>query len=303
MIDRAEPLVNGDFKEGYWTYNLDLVESFLQIFPDKEEELLFNDSYTWFRPQAGINPRKVRYVKTDKGIRQYCPVEEGLEAKEGCENVLLLCDKNGTGNIIRATLLEKLVMLSLTKFAALDAYGMGIDMEGGKPGWYDALNGLPGLIGSSVNELCELARHLTFTVDMLKKYNKDVALLEEMAAFYEEVKVIAYEQKEELFADGESMVFWNYVNTAKENYREKIYAGVSGAHVTVAAADLADALAEWLEIVNAGLPVYIKSILQTLRMLRFHSLTRQYMEEAYMKTLHSLQVVQIRMNVHMVEAS
>ena len=86
MIDRAEPLVNGDFKEGYWTdhwtYNLDLVESFLQIFPDKEEELLFNDSYTWFRPQAGINPRKVRYVKTDKGIRQYRSVEEGLEAKE-----------------------------------------------------------------------------------------------------------------------------------------------------------------------------------------------------------------------------
>ena len=61
---------------------------------------------------------------------------------------------------------------------------MGIDMEGGKPGWYDALNGLPGLIGSSVNELCELARNLTFTVDMLRKYNKDVDLLEEMAAFY-----------------------------------------------------------------------------------------------------------------------
>ena len=257
MIDRAEPLVNGDFKEGYWTdhwtYNLDLVESFLQIFPDKEEELLFNDSYTWFRPQAGINPRKTRYVKTDKGIRQYRAVEEGLEAKEGCENVLLLCDNNGTGSVIRATLLEKLVMLSLTKFAALDAYGMGIDMEGGKPGWYDALNGLPGLIGSSVNELCELARNLTFTVNMLKKYNKDVALLEEMAAFYEEVKVIAHEQKDELFADGESMVFWNRVNTAKEAYREKIYAGVSGAHVTVAAADLANTLAEWLEIVNAGL--------------------------------------------------
>ena len=257
MIDRAEPLVNGDFKEGYWTdhwtYNLDLVESFLQIFPDKEEELLFNDSYTWFRPQAGINPRKVRYVKTDKGIRQYRAVEEGLEAKEGCENVLLLCDKNGTGNVIHATLLEKLVMLSLTKFAALDAYGMGVEMEGGKPGWYDALNGLPGLIGSSVNELCELARNLTFTVDMLKKYNKDVALLEEMAAFYEEVKVIAHEQKEELFADGESMVFWNRVNTAKEAYREKVYAGVSGAHVSVSAGDLADTLAEWLEIVNAGL--------------------------------------------------
>lgn len=256
-IDQAIPLVNGDFKEGYWTdhwtYNLDLVENYLQIFPDKEEELLFHDSYTWFRPQAGINPRKARYVKTANGIRQYHAVKEGLDAKEGCENVLLLCDDHGTGSVIHATLLEKLIMLSLTKFAALDAYGMGIDMEGGKPGWYDALNGLPGLIGSSVNELCELARNLTFTVDMLKKYPKEVALLEEMAAFYEKVKSIAHEQKEELAADGESMIFWDRVNTAKEEYREKIYAGVSGKHVMIPASDLIDTLSEWLEIVNTGL--------------------------------------------------
>lgn len=257
MISKAEPLTNGDFKEGYWTdhwtYNLDLVESFLQVFPDKEEELLFDDSYTWFRPQAGVNPRKKRYVKTDKGIRQYHAVEEGLEAKDGCENALLLCDDKGNGNVIRATLMEKLVMLSLTKFAALDAYGMGIDMEGGKPGWYDALNGLPGLIGSSVNELCELARNLDFTIKALKKYGKDISLLEEMAEFYQAVKAIAAAQKEELLADGESMIFWNRVNEAKEEYRAKIYDGVSGARAVVTAADLADTLTEWLEIVNAGL--------------------------------------------------
>ncbi len=257
MISKAEPLVNGDFKEGYWTdhwtYNLDLIESFLQIFPDKEEELLFNDSYTWFRPQAGVNPRKKRFVKTDKGIRQYHAVEEGLEAKEGCENTLLLCDNKGSGKIIRASLMEKLVMLSLTKFAALDAYGMGIDMEGGKPGWYDALNGLPGLIGSSVNELCELARNLEFTIKVLRKYDKPVSLLEEMAVFYENAKVIAHEQKEEMLADGESVIFWNRMNDAKESYRAEIYAGVTGVHTTIAATDLAETLTEWLEIVNAGL--------------------------------------------------
>jgi len=262
MISVAEPLTNGDFKEGYWTdhwtYNLDLVESFLQIFPDKEEELLFDNSYTWFRPQAGVNPRKKRYVKTDNGIRQYHAVEEGLEAKEGCENTLLLCDKKGAGNVIRATLLEKLVMLSLTKFAALDAYGMGIDMEGGKPGWYDALNGLPGLIGSSVNELCELARNLTFTVDMLKKYGKDVSMLSEMAEFYQAVKEIASECREEMLADGESMNFWNRVSEAKENYRAKVYDGVTGERVIVSAADLADTLADWLTIVNAGLSKGVK---------------------------------------------
>ncbi len=262
MISAAEPLTNGDFKEGYWTdhwtYNLDLVESFLQIFPDKEEELLFDNTYTWFRPQAGVNPRKARYVKTDNGIRQYHAVEEGLEAKEGCENALLLCDNKGAGNVIRATLMEKLVMLSLTKFAALDAYGMGIDMEGGKPGWYDALNGLPGLIGSSVNELCELARNLTFTVDALKKYGQDVSMLEEMAEFYEAVKTIAADCKEELLADGESMNFWNRVSEAKESYRAKVYDGVTGARVAVSANDLADTLAYWLEVVNVGLTKGVK---------------------------------------------
>jgi len=35
---------------------------------------------------------------------------------------------------------------------------MGIEMEAGKPGWYDALNGLPGLFGSSVGETAELIR-------------------------------------------------------------------------------------------------------------------------------------------------
>lgn len=262
MISAAEPLTNGDFKEGYWTdhwtYNLDLVESFLQIFPDKEEDLLFDDSYTWFRPQAGINPRKARFVNKDGKIRQYHAVEEGLEAKEGCENALLLCDNKGSGNVIRATLMEKLVMLCLTKFATLDAYGMGIDMEGGKPGWYDALNGLPGLIGSSVNELCELSRNLAFTVDALKKYGKDISLLEEMAEFYETVKTIATDCKEELFADGESMNFWNRIGDAKENYREKVYGGVTGAHVTVSACDLADTLSYWLEVVNVGLKKGVK---------------------------------------------
>ena len=290
MISAAEPLTNGDFKEGYWTdhwtYNLDLVESFLQIFPDKEEELLFDNSYTWFRPQAGVNPRKARFVKTDNGIRQYHAVEEGLEAKEGCENALLLCDNKGAGKVIRATLMEKLVMLSLTKFAALDAYGMGIDMEGGKPGWYDALNGLPGLIGSSVNELCELARNLTFTVDMLKKYGKDVSMLFEMAEFYQAVKAIANECKEEMLADGESMNFWNRVSEAKESYRAKVYDGVTGERVTVSATDLADTLADWLVIVNAGLAKGVKMAGDVCPAYFYYEVTEYSEDEEGVMPLH-----------------
>jgi len=41
-------------------------------------------------------------------------------------------------------------------------------MEADRPGWCDALNGLPGLFGSSVNETLELKRLVDFTLSHLK---------------------------------------------------------------------------------------------------------------------------------------
>jgi len=38
------------------------------------------------------------------------------------------------------------------KAASLDPSGIGIEMEANKPNWYDSLNGLPGLLGSSISE-------------------------------------------------------------------------------------------------------------------------------------------------------
>lgn len=263
MLTAAEPLVNGKFIEGYWTdhwtYNLDLVENYLKIFPEKEEELLFSDSYTWFRPQAGVLPRRKRYVKTEKGIRQYASVEEGMEAAKGCENELLLCDRYGAGAVIRASLLEKLVLLNLTKFAALDAYGMGIEMEGGKPGWYDALNGLPGLLGSSVTELCELSRNLEFTLSVLPKYRRDVAVLKEVADFYEDLKAVLADTKQDALTEGEAVDFWNRLNDAKEAYRETVYRGVDGKKVLLDAEELTAFLEECLELVDCGIEKAVKT--------------------------------------------
>ncbi|MCD7883498.1 MAG: hypothetical protein LUI87_07315 [Lachnospiraceae bacterium] len=256
-LSLATPLVNGKFGEGYWTdhwiYNLDLIENYLRVFPEKEEELLFEPACTWFRPQAGVLERRKRYEKTENGIRQYHSLIEGLEAESGCENELLLCDAHGKGRVIHASIMEKLVMLCVTKFAALDAYGMGIEMEGGKPGWYDALNGLPGLLGSSVCELGELSRNLEYTIRSLKKYGRDVETLAELAEFFEEIRNIAHEEREELLAPGEAISFWNRINDAKEAYRKKVYAGVSGEKKVLKANTLVPVLQEWLELVNVGL--------------------------------------------------
>jgi hypothetical protein len=37
--------------------------------------------------------------------------------------------------VYRVSIAAKLVMLAVLKFATLDPMGMGVEMEGGKPGW------------------------------------------------------------------------------------------------------------------------------------------------------------------------
>ena len=74
---------------------------------------------------------------------------------------------HGHGEVFRTTVFSKLLGLALIKFATLDPLGMGIEMEAGKPGWCDALNGLPGLFGSSLSETYELLRLLDFLLAAL----------------------------------------------------------------------------------------------------------------------------------------
>ncbi len=254
VMERAENRINGDFIEGYWTdhwtYNLDLIEGYLQIFPEREEELLFEAGYSYFVSQVNINKRQRRYEKTPNGIRQYHPLDEEHKRTSG-EKILM--SNYGKGEVIYSTLMEKLILLCAVKFAALDAYGMGIEMEGGKPGWYDALNGLSGLLGSSMCETYELGRNLEFTVAGLKKYPKEVALLSEMVKLIEDLGVIAAEEMTVLQKEQEVISFWNRINDVKEDYREKTYQGISGERISMSADDLVGILESWLEIVRMGI--------------------------------------------------
>ena len=163
---------DADFGEGYWTdhwsYGLDLIEDFLRIWPEREQELMQME-LPWYRPQAQILPREKRYSVSGGELRQYHFLEE-TPGEKWC--------RDGAGNPVKATLLEKLVCMCAMKFAALDAWGCGIEMEGGRPGWYDALNGLPALFGSSVTDAMELLRHLRFLKDSLRCYGGKVSLPE-----------------------------------------------------------------------------------------------------------------------------
>lgn len=229
IIDFADSTVNGNFGEGYWsdhwTYNLDLIEDYLEIFPEKEEEMLYDQTYSYFLSQVNINPRRKRYEETEKGIRQYHALNE---TSKRTTKEKLVRSEFGKGQVVYGTLMEKLLLLCAAKFAALDSYGMGVEMEGGKPGWYDALNGMPGMLGSSMAETYELARMLHYTISALQKYPGKVSLLEELGDFVEELHLINHLETSHIMQEKELLSFWNKINDAKEIYREKTYQGISG---------------------------------------------------------------------------
>ena len=61
-----------------------------------------------------------------------------------------------TGKAMTVSVIAKLVTLAANKFAIMDPLGMGVEMEAGKPGWNDAMNGLPALFGSEMPSAYEL---------------------------------------------------------------------------------------------------------------------------------------------------
>ena len=254
IIDFADGLVNGNFGEGYWsdhwTYNLDLIEDYLEVNPEKEKEMLYEEDYTYFLSQANINRREKRYEETEQGLRQYHALDEA--GKRNTTEKLVRTDY-GKGEILKVSLMEKLLLLCATKFAALDAYGMGVEMEGGKPGWYDALNGLPGIFGSSMAETYELGRMLQYTISALEKYEEDVTITEELGNLIDELQLVNRLEKENLAGAGEVLSFWNRMNDVKEMYREKTFVGVSGKKNVYRSNALAAVLKEWKQTVDHGI--------------------------------------------------
>ena len=251
VVDLSESLVTSDFLEGYWcdhwTYNLDLIENYCSIYPEREHQLLYEDgSYVYMKPGAGVYPRNRRYVETAQGVRQYHAVYPIKYDENGGK---LVTDRQG--RILYTTLLEKLVLLNTLKFATLDPYGCGMEMEGGKPGWYDALNGLPGLMGSSMAETCELARNLEYTIAILHKYQQGTNILKELYDFMEAAYEIVTAEKAGVGAA--YFPVWDRINDAKEAYRAKVYAGVEGAYVSCTAQELHTVMEAFYKVVMDGI--------------------------------------------------
>ncbi|RXJ02580.1 hypothetical protein DS745_06305 [Anaerobacillus alkaliphilus] len=230
VLSVSDHLFQAEFGEGYWmdhwTYNLDLIESYLAIYPDKMEELYFNKDYQYFESPARVKEREEKYVINNGKLRQYGAIYEDKQKEhEAAQNngVLWVKDKRGQGEVYKTTLYSKLFLLGLVKTATLAPMGLGVEMEADKPGWNDSLNGLPGMIGASTSELFEVKRLFDILLDVDSK--EKVALPIEAADFLNGV-VNAIKKVETLAINEDE--YWHEVSTLRENYRETIYQGISG---------------------------------------------------------------------------
>ena len=263
VLSQAEQHFEATVGEGYWTdhwtYNLDLIESFLAVYPERKDDLLFStQAVSYFDSPAVVQPRARRYVLAGEGrVRQYGAVVEDEEKvalmADRAESPTLVRTAHGKGKVYRTTVFGKLVGLALLKFATLDPLGMGIEMEAGKPGWCDALNGLPGLFGSSLCETYELERLLTFLLEALAE--KGVGAVEMPVEQYTLLLEMSGALESWLAADGpeRDFCYWDTVASARETYRASIQLGFDGETKALPFEELAPTLAAFRDKVRAGI--------------------------------------------------
>jgi hypothetical protein len=234
-IRACTPQVVVQHGEGYWTdhwtYNLDHLDQFLAIYPEKKGWILFEkNDFTYYDSDHFVRPRREKYTVLPGGpLRQYQAVVQNEQKKQLIESrthdAHLVRIENGQGEILRTSLFVKLLNLLAIKISSLDPYGVGLEMDADKPGWCDALNGLPGLFGSSSHEMFELHRLVRFMKNeaIPAAPHKTIEVPTEIYSFIREIEVA--------FQDHNSKDFrpvWDKLATAREEFRERVFFGVSG---------------------------------------------------------------------------
>lgn len=230
ILAHGREIEDAEFDRGYWsdhwTYLLDLLLGYQAIFPDRLHDLFNRDDYSFFDTAHFVQPRVKKYHMTADGLRQYGAVSFNSDKQALIDSrsrrrhqVRAL---HGRGDIVHTTLLGKILTLVINKLATLDPAGMGIEMEADRPGWCDALNGLPGILGSAVNETLELKRLVDFTRDILRDIAAPCPIPIELAEFLLALSTL-------LQCPGlTALDFWRDAGTLKEHYRQRIGMGFEG---------------------------------------------------------------------------
>jgi hypothetical protein len=261
ILGRADKIQNAAHGEGYWVdhwlYNLDLIDSYAALYPDRLCALLVERAdFSYFDNDHIVQPRDKKYVlRHDGSVRQLHAVVQDPEKTrliaQRTEQPHAMRAAHGRGPIYRTTLLAKTLNLLAIKASLFDPFGIGLEMEAEKPGWCDALNGLPGLVGSSTHEAFALQRWVAFTRRAVQGcLAPEGALLvaAEMAALVRSLRVILEQAEAHNFFPA-----WQQLATRREAFRAETRLGVSGDEVNLPASEVLHFLAAVEGVLARGL--------------------------------------------------
>ena len=259
IMNKSDESIESAFGEGYWSdhfdYLYDLLEDYLGIYPDKLNEVLFDaNTYKTFNSPVTVVNQENKSVLTDQGtVRQYGSLLHYDDQK--IKRLGIKVNESSwvqiKGEDYKTNLYTKMLMLVLNKHSLMDQDFYGVEMDGGKPGWNDAMNGVPGLFGSGVSEAIEVLRIAKFLKD--KQNGNSITLPTELAELLTDL-IIEKSYQERL--------------SARESYRDKIRFGLSGEMKEVSYNDLTtyfevleekitDKINELLEINDGIVPTFI----------------------------------------------
>ncbi len=251
--------------EGYWSdhwdYLMDLIENYESVYPDRMTELMNSEGYRFYDSEMQVRPRSETYVLDNGTVHQYeSMVRSGEKTSEagfipGATN----WKKNADGSTVEVSLKAKLLTLVLNKFSTIDSYGMGVEMEGGKPGWNDAMNGLPAMFAGSMPETFELRRLAGFLLENLGEGSISVPV--ELNDFFRKINTLVSRYPYPLSPDDEKdgnagtadFEYWNAVADAREEYRRIIYRLLSGKTAVIASEDARAFLKRAIARIDAGI--------------------------------------------------
>ena len=261
ILGLADKIQDANHGEGYWVdhwmYNLDLLESFVALYPDRLRALLLDQpDFSYFDNDHRVQPRAKKYVlRPDGKVRQLHSVVRDhdksklIAARSETPHAMRVAQ--GQGAIYRTTLLVKMVSLMAVKASLLDPFGIGLEMEAEKPGWCDALNGLPGLLGSSTHEAFALQRAVIFVREALQGADHatlSVSFPIELADFVRAVTMLlTLADPDNFFAS------WDQLAALREDFRVATHFGIAGEEADLSHVELLQFLGAVDRVLACGL--------------------------------------------------
>ena len=243
LADKVQDAAHG---EGYWVdhwiYNLDLLDSYVAVYPDRLHALLVRRrDFTYYDSDHVVQTRASKTVlRQDGSVRQlHAVVRDAEKARliaQRTHEPNKMRAGHGHGDIYRTTLLAKLTGLLAVKATLLDPFGTGLEMEAEKPGWCDALNGLPGLFGSSTHEAFALQRGVAFVRRFVQDelaHGATVLLPVEVAALVRSVAALLGAADPQDF-----FPCWQQLAALREAFRAETRLGISGGELALPSAEL-----------------------------------------------------------------